>query len=174
MVSLLKTNLDSKVEEAIVDDAIVNVRSSVAVLQSLNVIKSIITIHDKPNEHLLQKVVTDNVATHAFDSFKKLKLDIRASSKGSQLITEALANQAMADKSYNFEAQVQNRLAFVDFVLRYTDKAGTGAQAVIDSIWTEMVDGLLVESEAMYFKKWIVQLCDAEDGTVVYLAYLDK
>jgi hypothetical protein len=158
MISLLKTNNDEKLEEALVEEAIQNVRRSTAVLQSLKVIRKIITLHDKPNEELLALVVGHNLVVHAFDSFKKMKADFRNSATKGPL-TDVAANQLLNDKNYNFEAHVQKRLAFIDFVLLNAKPDSQTTIGMINTIWDELVEDLVVDSEAHYFKVWFTQLC---------------
>lgn len=158
MISLSKTNKDETLEKEIVIEAIQNVKRSVAVLQSLKIIRKIITLHEKPNEELIALVIEENVVVHAFASFKKMKADFKNSgAKGT--LTDAAANQLLNDKNYNFEAHVQKRLAFIDFVLQNAQPDSQTTISMINTIWDELVENLVVDSEAHYFKVWFTQLC---------------
>lgn len=172
MISLLKTNNDEKVEKDLVIEAIHNVKKSTAVLQSLKIIRKIILLHDKPNEELLTLVISQNLVSDAFESYKKMKADFKNSSpKGS--LTDAAANQLLNDKNYNFEAHVQKRLAFIDFVIQNAHPDSQTTISMINTIWDELVEDLVVESEAHYFKVWFTQLC-SHTKKIVNLSHLGQ
>lgn len=145
-------------EKELVLEAINNVKKSIAVLQSLKIIRKIILLHEKPNEELLALVISQNLVSDAFESFKKMKADFKNSSPKGPL-TDAAANQVLNDKNYNFEAHVQKRLAFIDFVIQNAQPDSQTTISMIDTIWNELVEDLVVESEAHYFKVWFTQLC---------------
>jgi hypothetical protein len=158
MISLLKTNNDEKLERELVVEAINNVKRSVAVLQSLRIIRKVINLQEKSNQELLELVIGENLTSHAFSSFKKMKVDFKNS--GAKMpLTDSAANQILNDKNYNFEAQVQKRLTFIDFLIQHAHPDPQTTLKMINTIWDELVEDLVVESEAHYFKVWFGQLC---------------
>jgi hypothetical protein len=170
MISLLKTNNDERLEKDLVIEAVQNVKRSVAVIQSLKIIRKVITLHEKPNAELIELVINENVVSHAFASFKKMKADFKNTGmKAGTALTDAAANQLLNDKNYNFEAHVQKRLAFIDFVLQNAQPSNQTTIAMINTIWDELVEDLVVESEAHYFKVWFTQVCGNSVKKIVSL-----
>ena len=142
-----------------IDEALENLVKGVAVIQSLKIIRKIVSLNGEVNPELLNHVISKNVVTQAFVSLKKLKADLKANSQktGTQL-NDSSVNQLLPDKNYNFETHVLKRLAFIDFVILSGFQTRESILSSINIIWDELVENSIIDNEANYFKKWFVQL----------------
>ena len=175
MLSLMKNHENHKIEMIIVDEAIDNLKKGVAVIQSLKVTRKVVKLfEDSLNKDLLDHVLQQDVVTFTFASLKSLKAEIKTTAvKTGVMITDANVNQLLGDKTNNFETHVLKRLGFIDFVLHIGKKDTASIVNTIHTIWEELVENSIVESEAGYFKKWFSQICSSTTQGIVCLTYSD-
>ena len=169
MISLMKNHQNHDTEIFVVDEAIDNLKKGTAVIQSLKVIRKVLKLFEDPfNKDILQHVLQQDVVTHTFASLKNLKADIKAAAARSGVtITEANVNQLLGDKSNTFETHVLKRLRFIDFVLQVNKNDSASVLGIIHTIWEELVENSIVESEAGYFKKWFSQISSSTTQAIV-------
>lgn len=159
ITGLLKTIDSRELEKAMIDDALENIKKGAAVIQSLKIIRKIVMINDEVNTELLAHIMQRDVITQVFETLKKIKSEVRAASqKTATMLNDTTISQLLGDKNYNFETHVLKRLGFIDFILLNSQQPKESVLSSINTIWAELVENSIVDSEANYFKKWFVQL----------------
>ena len=130
LITLLKYTGESTEEKRVIDEAIDNVKEGRAVLQSLKVIRKIITNKEKLQAEMIQFAVEKDILKYVFENLGKLKKGLKEKFErmgiDQKSITEALINQHLPTKGFTFEQNILNRLSFIDFgrillIQSYTD-----------------------------------------------------
>jgi hypothetical protein len=175
MLSLMKQTESPSLEVSILEEAFENVGRGQRVIPCLKAIRKICLLKEKVNQEMLDEVIEKGLIANVFSSLKKFKAEIRAAaSKQGVVLNEGNVNQCHNDKITDFENQIIKRLKFIDFgkwtvteVLLNHKKTKEDVIKVINTIWEELVENSLIETEANYFNKWFVQFNSKEAEKIV-------
>ena len=119
LISLVKYATKTAEDIKVIDEAIENVRDGKAVLQSLKVVKELISLNEATSPEMIKYVVDRDVLHFIFENLANLKKMIREKMEKSGVdmasLTEAVINQHVSTKGFNFEQNILTRLRFIDF-----------------------------------------------------------
>lgn len=119
LISLIKTDTDSDEVMEIIDEAVENVRTGKAVLQSLKIIRKMIVGSEKTKADLVKYLLEKNILANIFEDLGKFKAAIKEKAEKSGIdmgsLSELTINQFVPTKYFNFEKNILKRLRFIDF-----------------------------------------------------------
>jgi ubiquitin carboxyl-terminal hydrolase 34 len=180
LIQLVKFGEAITEDKKILEEAIINVKEGRGVLQSLKVIKELVSLGDaKANTKALCE---GGIMEAVFTNIKDLKASIKEKAEKAGLDFKSLNEQTLATlipKGTTFEEQILKRLRFIDFLLHQLHPPKEQMLGIIARIWDELVANPVVPQEPSLFKKWFVKFSGKEgeefvDSEVLQEFFFDK
>lgn len=157
----------------IIIDAIKNVKNGVSVLQSLHILRKVITGNARKSEtyKMVQALIEVGIIEEVFNNLHKVKEALQNKIKESGLegefITSADIAKLTEGNNHTFENEILKRLKFINFVVFDSAEVPPNdlITEVINRVWEELVVNCLAGEESSYFRQWFIEFSQKVSGS---------